>query len=310
MQFQIQEADIALKRLSEILDVEEESEIHKGKSIPETFSGNISVTGLTFKYGFRKPIISDLSFEITGGEKIAIVGESGCGKSTICKVLLGLWIPESGRINIAGYDLEELDIHSYRRRVAYVQQAVELFSGTISENIRVSVPSATDDDIRKASEMAGCADFISRMPLRYDTYLEEAGANLSGGERQRIGLARAFVKKPEILILDEATSNLDFISESKVYDTLFNKMKCTTIIVAHRLSTIRRCDKIFMMVEGKIAEIGTHVELIAKRGAYWKMWHSQVGDDIIPIQKDIPKNQPDVGRSDRDDDDDAHISYG
>ena len=292
IQFQIQEADIALKRLSEILDVEEESEIHKGKSVPETLLGSISVKDLSFRYGFRKPILSDVSFDIAGGEKVAIVGESGCGKTTICKVIMGLWVPESGKVNIAGYDLEELDIQSYRKRVAYVQQEVELFSGTITENIRVSVPSATDDDIRRACDMAGCSDFIGRLPSRYDTYLEEAGANLSGGERQRLGLARAFAKKPEILILDEATSNLDFTSEAKVYDTLFNKLKCTTIIVAHRLSTIRRCDRIFMMADGKVAEIGTHDELIAKQGLYWRLWNSQIGNDIAVANESKPIDSP------------------
>ncbi|MDR1404901.1 MAG: peptidase domain-containing ABC transporter [Candidatus Methanoplasma sp.] len=311
VQFQIQEADIALKRLSEILDVEEESEIYKGRSIPETLFGNISVADLSFRYGFRKPTLSDISFNIAGGEKIAIVGESGCGKTTICKVIMGLWVPESGKVNIAGYDLEDLDMHLYRKRAAYVQQEVELFSGTISENIRFSVPSATDDDIRKACEMAGCSDFIGRFPSRYDTYLEEAGANLSGGERQRIGLARAFIRKPEILILDEATSNLDFASEAKVYDTLFsNKLKCTTIIVAHRLSTVRRCNRIFMMADGKIAETGTHDELIAKQGLYWSMWNSQVGSDACLAENNIPspKDPQDRDKSDKDYDD-VCISY-
>jgi len=309
VQFQLQEADIAIKRLSEIFDVEEESEIHRGKSIPKTLYGNIFVEELNFRYGFRKPIISDISFSITGGEKVAIVGESGCGKTTICKILMGLWVPESGKINVAGYDLDELDINFYRKKVAYVQQEVELFSGTVSENIRVSVQHATDDDIRTACDQAGCTDFINKLPLRYDTYLEEAGANLSGGERQRIGLARAFVRKPEILILDEATSNLDFISEAKVYDTLFNnKSKCTTIIIAHRLSTIRRCDKIFMMAEGKIVEIGTHDDLIMKRGLYWNMWNSQVGNNICSEEGDKiqSENSFDVDNND----DDSHISYG
>jgi ATP-binding cassette subfamily B protein len=313
LQFQIQEADIALKRLSEIFDVEEESEIHKGKGTPESLFGNISVSGLTFRYGFRKPVLSDVSFDIATGEKIALVGESGCGKTTICKIIMGLWVPESGKINIAGYDLEDLDMQSYRKRVAYVQQEVELFSGTITENIRVSVPSATDDDVRRACAMAGCADFIGRLPSRYDTYLEEAGANLSGGERQRLGLARAFAKKPEILILDEATSNLDFTSEAKVYDTLFNKkLRCTTIIVAHRLSTIRRCDRIFMIAEGKIAETGTHDELIENHGAYWKMWNSQVGNEVKSYETDISPvpNPPKSDEPDKKDNDDSHISYG
>ncbi|HEX2937726.1 MAG TPA: ATP-binding cassette domain-containing protein [Ruminiclostridium sp.] len=203
--------------------------------------------------------MNSVSFTIPKGKKAALVGESGSGKTTLSKLIMGLWQAETGKITIDGYNIDEIDISSLRENIAYVPQNVELFSDTIANNIKYGNKTATYDQIRDACRDAGCDSFIDRLPGRYSTFLQEAGADLSGGERQRLALARAFVKEPQILLLDEATSNLDFVSEAKIYDTLFRKMKNTTmLIVAHRLSTIRKCDIIYVMDKGKIAESGSH----------------------------------------------------
>ncbi|PRR83474.1 ATP-binding cassette domain-containing protein [Clostridium vincentii] len=163
--------------------------------------------------------------------------------------------------------------------MAYVPQNIELFSGTIRENIVLGKDNATYDDIKSACENASCNYFIEKMPAKYDSYLDEAGGGLSGGERQRLSLARALIKKSKFLILDEATSNLDFISEAKIYNTLFVKGKdLTMLIIAHRLSTIRNCDLIYVLDKGAVVEVGDHETLLNKKGYYYRLYESQVGE--------------------------------
>jgi ATP-binding cassette subfamily B protein len=276
LQMQIQEAQIAMKRMSELYDLEPEQP--DGGSLIREFDldGDIKIENVTFRYGNRAPVLKNISIDIKKGQKFALVGESGGGKTTLSKLLLGLWRPEEGAVSINGYNIEELDKKRLRQAAAYVPQNVELFSGTIEENIKMGKPDATYEEIKEACKKAGCVEFIERLPVKYGTYLEEAGANLSGGEKQRIALARALIKRPKLLILDEATSNLDFISEAKIYDALF-KLECTVIIVAHRLSTIRRCDKIAVIDKNEIAQVGAHAELLKKDGVYKNIWLSQVG---------------------------------
>ncbi|MDR3264071.1 MAG: peptidase domain-containing ABC transporter [Clostridiales bacterium] len=288
LQMQIQEASIAMKRISELYDLEPEQQ--GGAELISDFEikGDIRIDGVTFRYGNRAPVLKDVTIDIRNGEKVAVAGTSGGGKTTLAKLILGLWLPEEGSISVGGYNIEELDKKSLRRRIAYVPQNVELFSGTIEENVKVGKPDASYDEIKAACLRAGCADFIERLPIKYGTYLEEAGANLSGGERQRIALARALIKTPQILILDEATSNLDFVSEAAIYDTLFN-LDCTLVIIAHRLSTIRRCDKIIVIDKNTVAETGTHDSLLTRNGIYKKIWSSQTGDDIAPSKKTAKK---------------------
>lgn len=278
LQMQIQEANIAMKRMSELYEVEEEQENVDNLISQFTLDGAVKIENLTFRYGSRAPVLKNINLEIAKGEKIALVGESGGGKTTLAKLILGLWQPEEGRVALSGYNVEEIDKKLMRREVAYVPQNVELFSGTIEENIKLGRRDATYEDIKDACKKAGCAEFIEKMPAKYGTYLEEAGANLSGGERQRIALARALIKKPKILILDEATSNLDFVSEAHIYDMLF-KLDCTLIIIAHRISTIRKCDRVYVVDKNTIVESGTHNELISQNGVYRKIWDSQMGDD-------------------------------
>jgi ABC-type bacteriocin transporter len=280
LQLSVQEASIAMRRLSEILEVEPEQAENSSKHKPQTLDGDVVLENITFRYGARSPVLKNVSLTIPKGKKVALVGESGSGKTTLSKLVMGLWKPEEGKIHIGGYDVEEIDLPSLRDKIAYVPQNVELFSDSIINNIKFGNKTATYEQVRDACRDAGCDGFIEKLPGRYDTFLQEAGADLSGGERQRLALARAFIKEPQILLLDEATSNLDFLSEAKIYDTLFRKMKSTTmLIVAHRLSTIRKCDIICVMDKGGIVESGTHDELLNRKGAYYKLWASQVGLD-------------------------------
>lgn len=278
LQMQIQEANVAMKRMSELYEIEEEQENKDQLKNDFSLDGSIEVKNLTFRYGSRAPVLKDINFTVSPGEKIALVGESGGGKTTLAKLMLGLWQPESGNVLLSGFNVEELDKKMVRREIAYVPQNVELFSGTIEENIKLGKRDASYNEIKEACKLASCADFIEKMPAKYGTYLEEAGANLSGGERQRIALARALIKKPKILILDEATSNLDFVSESQIYKMLF-ELKCTLIVIAHRISTIKKCDNVYVIDKNTIVETGTHDELLKKGGVYRRIWDSQMGED-------------------------------
>lgn len=283
LQMQIQEAGIAMKRIGELYDLSPEQSTDDSQIREFDIEGDIKISNVTFRYGSRAPVLKDISLLIKNKEKVAFVGESGSGKTTLAKLMLGLWKPESGTIVVNDYNIEEVDKKLFRQSVAYVPQNVELFSGTIEENIRFGNHSATYEQIKSACKRAGCDEFIEKLPSKYGTYLEEAGMNLSGGERQRIALARALIKNPKILILDEATSNLDFVSEAKIYETLFS-LNCTTIIVAHRLSTIRKCDSIIVINKNEIVEQGSHRSLLAAKGIYKRIWQSQIGDDTSNLQ--------------------------
>ena len=273
LQLQIQEADVAMKRLGEIYEVKEEDEGREGAERPDTLYGDIELRGVTFRYGSRRPVLSGLDLTVRKGEALAIVGGSGSGKTTIGKVVAGLWMPENGEVRINGYDTRDMDISEARRKIAYVRQDTELFSGTIAENLRLSKPDATYREMRDACELADFMDVVKRSPSRFDTYLEEAGANLSGGERQRLALARAFLKHPEVMILDEATSNLDPVTERNVLDALDRtRGGRTTVVMAHRLSVAERCDRVVLLDRGRIVEDGTHEGLMAKGGEYAAIW--------------------------------------
>ena len=279
LQLSIQEASISLKRISEIYEVEKEQDEDDNDKIKiEKIDGDIELKNITFRYGSRSPVLKNVSIKIPKGKKVALVGVSGSGKTTISKLLLKYYEPEEGQINISGYNIDELDLYSLREKICYVPQNVELFSGSIKENITLGKTNASYEEIKAACENAGCREFIEKLPGKYGTFLEEAGGGLSGGEKQRIALARALVKKPSFLILDEATSNLDFISEAKIFDTLFKKGRnITMLMIAHRLSTIRSCDIIYVMDKGQVVEVGNHESLLSKKGYYYRLYISQVG---------------------------------
>ena len=293
LQLSIQEADISLKRLAEIYEVEEESDIEEGKDASAIEDGisSVEISDVSFRYGSRPLTLENISMTIAKGQKIAVVGRSGCGKTTLSKLLLKFYTPESGAIRFNGTDAKDIDAFALREKIGCVPQSTELFSGTIKENIVLGLGNVAKGDLDHACERSGCTEFIWHLPAGYDTFLDENGGGLSGGEKQRILIARALLRKPSFMILDEATSNMDFTTERKVYDLIFDKLNgMTMMIIAHRLSTIRKCDSIYVIDGGRIAECGTHEELMKLGGLYKEMWSSQVGDPDYPSGEDGRKN--------------------
>ena len=304
MQMSIQEAQISMKRLTEIMDYESEQKDDQEYTEMEQIDGDIEFKDVTFRYGSRSPALNHVSFTIPKGKKVALVGQSGSGKSTITKLLLKYYEPESGEIDVNGVNLDEYSNQSVRRAIAYVPQNVELFSKTLYDNIRISKPDATIDEVKAAAKKADAHEFIRKLPLQYNTYLEEAGNGLSGGEKQRIAMARAFLKDSNLYIFDEATSSLDFGTENTIFDMIYNQLADRSmLIVAHRLSTVRDCDLILVMDHGEIVERGTHDELLAKQGKYYELWNLQQG--IFRRKKEAPAPAPAVVVEEDDDGEDA-----
>ncbi|MEQ9102064.1 MAG: ABC transporter transmembrane domain-containing protein [Imperialibacter sp.] len=259
---QIQKAIGASERILEILEEPEEVESKEQESI--IVEGEIAYENVTFSYPTRKemPVLKSISFHVPHGSKVALVGQSGAGKSTIIQLLMRFYQPDTGKILIDGKDNQSYSISALRKHIGVVPQEVILFGGTILENIRYGKPDATEDEVVEAARQANALDFILSFPEQFDTIVGERGIKLSGGQRQRIAIARAILKNPSILILDEATSSLDAESERLVQDALEKLMKDrTTIIIAHRLATIRKVDRIYVIGDGQITEQGTHDEL-------------------------------------------------
>ncbi len=280
LQLDIQEAQISMKRIAEILEYEKETTPSESGD-KCSLNGDIKLDNVSFRYGNRNLALENVSFMIEHGKKTALVGASGSGKSTIVKLLLKYYEIENGKITIDGINLNEISPQCLRKNISLVPQNIQLFSKSIYENVAMVKPNATESEITRALAMADAQDFIRKQPLQMNTYLEEAGQGLSGGERQRLALARAFLKDADLFILDESTSNLDFGTENVIFDTIYNKLpNKTMLIVAHRLSTIRHCDKIIVLDEGKVIETGTHDELIAKQGRYYCLWEMQQGNIV------------------------------
>lgn len=278
LQPEVQSAMVAADRLGEILDLEAEKLVEEDKKInPRTLLGDIEFKNIDFRYGTRKLVLKNINMKIKPGEKIALVGESGSGKTTIAKLLMDFYDVAKGEVLINSYNIKDINKNFLRDKISYISQDSFFFSGTIKENLQFADEEASYEDIIEACKKAEIHDFINSTQTRYDTLLEEKGANLSGGQRQRLAIARALLKKPEILIMDEATSNLDTITEKAIENTIEECTKnVTTIIIAHRLSTIMRCDRIYVMDKGEIIEQGNHEELLQKKGYYYKLWTGQV----------------------------------
>lgn len=277
---QIQRSIGASERIIEILNESTEQELdHQNPSAIK--SGVIKFDNVRFRYPTRPEVevLKGISFEIKPGEKIALAGQSGAGKSTIAQLLMRYYDPSEGQISLDGQDTTNFRIHDFRQKIGVVPQEVLLFGGSLKDNIRYGRPASTDEEIRDAAKKANALEFIESFPEGFETLVGERGVKLSGGQRQRIAIARAILKDPEILILDEATSSLDAESEKLVQDALEQLMKGrTTLVIAHRLATIRSMDRIMVVQAGEIIEEGTHEELIAQKGAYHQFIELQLAE--------------------------------
>ncbi|TWI82410.1 bacteriocin-processing peptidase [Chitinophaga japonensis] len=275
----IQDALIAADRLFEIMDLEQEAAGQQATLTPE-LAGDIEFKGVHFKYGTRAAVFQDLNLRMRKGQVTAVVGESGSGKTTLLSLLQGIYPVKQGSIMIGDFDIRYLSPESLRRVIGVVPQQVDLFAGNVIENIAVGAPEPDMSRVIRTCKELGMAEFIEQLPEGFHTYLGENGVNLSGGQRQRLAIARALYRDPEVLILDEATSSLDSVSEQyirQVIDSLRNRGK-TVLVIAHRLSTVAQADKIVVLSKGKVAEEGPHHTLLEAKGAYYQLWRQQVPD--------------------------------
>jgi ATP-binding cassette, subfamily B, bacterial len=273
---QFQKGFAGFKRFLNIVEAEPEIVNKKDAVDIKDVKGNIEYRNVSFRYNKKKQIINNINLTIESGKKIAFVGPSGGGKTTLCSLLPRFYDVSSGSIMIDGKDIRDVTLESLRNSIGIVQQDVYLFSGTLKENIRYGKPTASDEEVIKAAKEANIHDFIMSLENGYDTYVGERGVKLSGGQKQRISIARVFLENPPILILDEATSALDNESERFIQNSLDKLAKNrTTIVIAHRLSTIKNADEIIVIEGGRIKERGNHRELLKKGGLYSYYYNMQ-----------------------------------
>ncbi|OUL25716.1 peptidase C39 [Nostoc sp. RF31YmG] len=277
---QLQEVVIAVERINDVLDTEPEEDLqYQARQNLPSILGNIRFENVTFRYHPDSDIniIENLSFEVKAGQMVALVGRSGSGKTTISKLVLGLYPPTDGKVLIDGQDITSISLRSLRQEVGVVDQDTFLFGGTIRENISLGYPGAPLTEVIEAAQLAGADDFIKKLPMGYETQIGEGGGLLSGGQRQRIAIARALLGNPRLLILDEATSHLDTESERIIQQNLNTILKGrTTLVIAHRLSTVQNADMILVLDRGVLIESGTHDELMLKRGHYFYLNQQQL----------------------------------
>jgi ATP-binding cassette subfamily B protein len=280
---EISQASGAAERLTEILAVVPEIRSPVNPvPLPVPARGAVDFDSVTFAYASRPDVsaLRDFSVHVKPGETVGLVGPSGAGKTTIFNLLLRFYDPTSGHVRVDGVDVASADLDELRRRISLVPQDVAIFADSVLENIRYGSPEASEDDVRKAAMAAQADTFIRALPEGYGTRLGERGVTLSGGQRQRLAIARAILKNAPILLLDEATSALDAENERAVQQALEVVMRDrTTLVIAHRLATVQKADRILVMDEGRVAESGTHAELVAKGGLYGRLAALQFGKE-------------------------------
>jgi subfamily B ATP-binding cassette protein MsbA len=280
---QLQEAVGASRRIFELLDeVPEIRDAADARPLPPV-KGRVTFEHVSFSYPGTERVLRDINFEIQPGEVLALVGPSGAGKTTAFNLIPRFYDPTAGRVCIDGHDLRAVTLESLRGQIGMVAQETQLFSGTVRENLRYGRLDASDAELEEAARAANAAEFIERLPKGYDTVVGERGVKLSGGQRQRVAIARAILKDPRILLLDEATSSLDSESESLVEEALERLMRGrTTVIIAHRLSTVHRADRLAVLEAGHLIELGKHPELIAHDGLYARLYRMQFRNEAEP----------------------------
>jgi ATP-binding cassette, subfamily B, bacterial len=275
----VQTAGASVDRVMEVLEAEEEVEERPGAAELGRVRGRIELQGVTFGYEAERPILHDVSLRVEPGQTLALVGATGAGKSTLVGLVPRFFDPWQGRVLLDGVDVREVTLRSLRAQVSLVLQEPFLFPLSVAENIAYGRPGATRAEVEAAAVAANAHAFIERLPQGYETVIGERGATLSGGERQRVAIARALLKDAPVLILDEPTSALDAATEALVIEALERLMAGrTTLIIAHRFSTIRRADRIALLEHGRIVEFGSHAELAAKQGPYWRLHTLQLGE--------------------------------
>jgi ATP-binding cassette subfamily B protein len=275
----IQDALVAVDRLYQVLDLEAEPIGDRTKVPFRGVRDALELREVSFKYGCRANVLEQVKLRIPAGKTVAVVGESGSGKSTLLKLLQGFYTPTEGSIRVDGIDLRDIELSSLRAGVGVVSQEPFIFNGTLRDNIALGRPEASLEEVMAAAGAAGLEPFITALPERYETVIGERGANLSGGQRQRLAIARALLRQPEILIFDEATSHLDTATERAIQESLRTTLAGKTVVlVAHRLSTVKEADLIYVLHQGRVVEQGTHAQLMAERGSYAALWRAQTDD--------------------------------
>ncbi|HEX3052276.1 MAG TPA: ABC transporter ATP-binding protein [Aggregatilineaceae bacterium] len=278
---EMQRTIASAERIFSLIDSEPEVQDTPGSVEADTIRGDIEFEHVDFYYEADKPVLTDFSLKVKGGETIALVGPTGGGKSTIVNLVCRFYEPKSGIIRINGRDYTQLSLHAIQSKIGVVLQTPHLFSGTIRENIRYGRLEAGDDEIEQAAKLAGAHDFIIELEKGYDEEVGEGGNLLSVGQKQLISLARAVLAKPEIFIMDEATSSVDTLTEDLIQSGMEQLMKdCTSFVIAHRLSTIKRADRILVIENGRIAEMGSHAELLRARGHYYRLYTRQFREKL------------------------------
>ncbi|MET0214278.1 MAG: ABC transporter ATP-binding protein [Vicinamibacterales bacterium] len=286
------EAEVSLKNFQEILEMKKEPKPLNPVQLPEL--RHLAFSHVSFQHQTASsPALTDISFSLKRGDTIAFVGPSGAGKTTLVKLLVGLYRPKSGDILYNGHFSSDVDLNQLRERIGFVTQDTQLFSGTIRENLLFVNPKATDAECLDVLHKASCDGLLARASKGLDTVIGEGGVKVSGGERQRLSIARALLRRPHLLVFDEATSSLDSLTEDEIGQTIRQvgtNRDVMTILIAHRLSTIMHADRIYVLERGSITESGTHTQLLEEKGLYYAMWRQQIGEKrTVPVATAPPK---------------------